>query len=97
LGTEPWRVIFLAEGYPEIPMDLGKWDLSVINNLIKFKDIEREIFDIKGPDLGELDKDICAMANSIHGGILLLGIDEIREMAIDIPSLLGHHITLTKI
>ena len=58
-------------------MDLDRWDLSVINNVIKYKDIEREIFDIKGPQLSELDKDICAMANSIHGGVLLLGIDQI--------------------
>jgi Putative DNA-binding domain len=60
---------------PEIPMELREWDMTVLNNLVKYRDIERDNFDFKSKDLGDLANHVCAMANTITG-ILCLGVDE---------------------
>ena len=61
----------------EVPKTLEDWKIETINGLIKYLDIESETLDIKGSDLGELSKHICAMANT-SGGFLVLGIEEIK-------------------
>jgi predicted HTH transcriptional regulator len=47
-----------------------------INELIAKRYIESEIFDFKGIEFRGLYKDICAMANNVAGGQLVLGVDE---------------------
>ena len=64
-------------------MDLDKWDLTVLNNLVKYRGIERDNFDFKGKDIIfakqkndlRLEHQLCAMAN-ILTGILCLGVDD---------------------
>jgi hypothetical protein len=61
---------------PEKPQD---WDIDVIDNLIQILSIESETFDFKelrfNEKKDELYKDICAMANT-SGGYIVLGIGE---------------------
>jgi hypothetical protein len=61
---------------PEKPQD---WNIDVIDSLIQILSIESETFDFKGSDFNEkkddLYKDICAMANT-SGGYIVLGIGE---------------------
>jgi hypothetical protein len=64
-----------------IPKDLKEWNINVIDNLIQLPNIESETFDFKGhcfDAFKELHEDICAMANTI-GGYLVIGIDEIKD------------------
>ena len=49
--------------------------MPVLNNLLKYKDIERDSFDFKSKDLGDLTLAVCAMANNITG-ILCLGVKD---------------------
>jgi hypothetical protein len=61
---------------PEKPQD---WNIDVIDNLIQILSIESETFDFKGSRFNEKDnelyKDICAMANT-SGGYIVLGVGE---------------------
>jgi hypothetical protein len=64
-----------------IPKDLKEWDISIIDKLIQLSHIESETFDFKGHSFDafkELYADICAMANT-SGGFLVLGIDENKD------------------
>jgi hypothetical protein len=73
----------MSSSSPEIPMDLDKWDLTVLNNLVKYRGIERDNFDFKSKDIIfakqkndlRLEHHLCAMAN-ILTGILCLGVDD---------------------
>ena len=67
-------------------MDLEEWrtkELCLLNELIKYRDIERDNFDFKSKDIvfgkkgdkERLEHHLCAMANTITG-ILCLGIDD---------------------
>lgn len=58
-----------------IPKKLDDWNIDVLNELIKLRDIESETFDFKGTEIKDLSRHICAMANT-KGGFLVLGIDE---------------------
>lgn len=60
---------------PQIPIELDGWNMTVLDTLLKYKDIERDHFDFKGKILSELDNHVCAMANTITG-ILCLGIKD---------------------
>ncbi len=60
-----------------IPQDLDEWEISVIDELIKYPSIESESLDLKS-DINELENHISAMANS-SGGFLVLGIKEIKS------------------
>ena len=60
-----------------IPEKLEDWKLEVLNELIKYPDIESETLDFK-KEPSELQNHICAMANT-NGGFLILGINEIRS------------------
>lgn len=62
---------------PDIPKNLEDWDISIINELVKYPGIESESFDFKRKP-SELYEDICAMANTI-GGFIVLGIDQIMS------------------
>ena len=62
---------------PTIPQNLGEWDISKLNELIQFVDIESETFDFK-KEPNELAEHICSMANT-RGGFIILGIREIRS------------------
>lgn len=61
--------------FPQPPMELEKWNISILNELIKHSEIESERFDFKDRRMGDLAQDICAMANTI-GGLLVLGIGQ---------------------
>lgn len=73
----------MSSSSPEIPMDLDKWDLTVLNNLVKYRGIERDNFDFKSKDIIfakqkndlRLEHHLCAMAN-ILTGILCLGVED---------------------
>ncbi len=69
-----------------IPSKLEDWDIHVLNELIRYKDIESESFDFKGTEINKLYKDICAIANT-NGGFIVLGIEE--ERTPDSKKLLG--------
>jgi hypothetical protein len=57
-------------------MKLDGWNMDVLNNLLLYREIEREWFDFKNKELDqELEKHVCAMANTITG-ILCLGIKD---------------------
>jgi predicted HTH transcriptional regulator len=60
---------------PQIPIEFEEWNITVLDTLLKYRDIERDYFDFKGKILSELDKHVCAMANTITG-ILCLGIKD---------------------
>jgi Putative DNA-binding domain len=59
----------------QIPMELEIWNMAVLENLLKYREIERDSFDFKGPKLNNLESHICAMANTVTG-ILALGVDD---------------------
>jgi hypothetical protein len=59
---------------PIIPDNLKEWELETIEELMKFPDIESDVFDFKS-DINKLYEDICAMANT-NGGFIVLGISE---------------------
>lgn len=59
---------------PENPDD---WNVGVIDELIKYPEIESDIFDFKN-GINKLYVDICSMANT-SGGFLVLGISEISS------------------
>jgi hypothetical protein len=63
----------MVTSVPIIPEDLDQWNLKVLDSLLKIGRIESETFDFKGPDFKELNVDICAMANT-STGIIVLGI-----------------------
>jgi hypothetical protein len=56
-------------------MELKDWNMDVLDTLLKYRDIERDTFDFKGGELSKLEKDVCAMANTITG-VLCLGIKD---------------------
>ena len=64
---------------PTIPQEPQGWNIDIIDELIKILSIESENFDFKGTELNknydELYNDICAMANT-SGGHIVLGIGE---------------------
>ena len=61
----------------KVPHKLDEWNIKVINSLIQILSIESENFDFKGSEFNkksdELYNDICAMANT-SGGYIVLGI-----------------------
>ena len=61
----------------ELPKLLGDWTNQIIYELVRYVDIESESFDFK-LEPNKLYEDICAMANTV-GGFIVLGIDEIKE------------------
>lgn len=60
---------------PQIPMELDKWNMDILNELIKYRDIERDNFDFKSTAMGDLAIHVCAMADTITG-MLCLGVDD---------------------
>jgi hypothetical protein len=60
---------------PQIPLELEEWNMAVLDNLLKFREIERDSFDFKGRKLNKLEIHLCAMANTVTG-ILGLGVDD---------------------
>lgn len=62
---------------PKIPIKLENWDIEIINEVIKYVDIESETLDFK-KEPNKLFKHICAMANT-SGGFLVLGINQIKS------------------
>jgi hypothetical protein len=61
---------------PLIPPELEKWDISILDNLIKIRDIERETFEFKGVDFKQLYTHLCAFANYPISGFIVLGVKE---------------------
>lgn len=61
--------------FPAPPMKAEAWTIEILNELIKHPDVENETLDFKERRMGELAKDIAAMANT-SGGILALGIEQ---------------------
>ncbi len=66
---------------PSIPGTLEDWNIQVIDDLLPILSIESETFDFKGHDFSkrsdELYCDLCAMANT-SGGYIVLGVDEVK-------------------
>lgn len=62
---------------PKIPENLDGWNIEILEELMKWTNIESETFDFKG-SINELDEHICAMANT-KGGYLVLGIQETKS------------------
>jgi predicted HTH transcriptional regulator len=63
---------------PKIPNRLKDWDIYIVDGLLSILSIESETFDFKGHDFSkELHCDLCAMANTC-GGYIVLGIDEVK-------------------
>ena len=60
-------------------MEFDQWNMDVLNELLKHRDIERDYFDFKSTKLNKLGESLCAMANTITG-ILCLGVDHLREL-----------------
>ena len=64
---------------PTIPSRLEDWNIQVIDSLLPILSIESETFDFKGHDFNkrsdELYYDLCAMANT-SGGYIVLGVDQ---------------------
>jgi len=58
-------------------MELEEWNMKVLEDLLIYRDIERDSFDFKSKDnnLKGLDTHVCAMANTITG-VLCLGIKD---------------------
>jgi predicted HTH transcriptional regulator len=72
---------------PAIPNRLKDWNIQVIDNLLPILSIESETFDFKGHDFNkELYCDLCAMANT-SGGYIVLGIDENQSKMMMGPSM----------
>jgi hypothetical protein len=67
---------------PKVPDKLEEWNIKVIDSLIQILSIESETFDFKGSEFNkksdELYNDICAMANT-SGGYIVLGIREEKD------------------
>jgi hypothetical protein len=66
------------------PGMLADYNMSVIHSLLNKRHIESETFDFKGKEAAkgsELSKDFCAMANT-SGGIIVLGIDEVKKKGV---------------
>lgn len=62
---------------PQIPQILDEWEISTINELVKYTSVESETLDLKS-EINELQIHISAMANS-SGGFLILGIREVKS------------------
>lgn len=60
-----------------IPGNLADWNLDIINDLLRYKDIESETFDFT-ESCNKLCDAICAMAN-VNGGQVIIGISEDRD------------------
>src|SRR2546428_7541756 len=60
---------------PLIPTELEEWKFETVDELTKYPDIESETFDFK-KEPSDLYEDICAMANT-QGGFIVLGISQI--------------------
>jgi hypothetical protein len=82
----------MVTSVPIIPEDLDQWNLKVLDSLLKIGRIESETFDFKGPDFKELNVDICAMANT-STGIIVLGISPEKNL-VDVRRQ-GYHICLS--
>lgn len=63
--------------FPTIPEELDDWKPEILNELIKYLDIESETFEFK-QGANDLETHISAMANT-NGGFLILGIEEVRN------------------
>lgn len=61
----------------DIPEKLEEWEISTINELVKYSSIESERLDLKS-EINDLQNHISAMANS-SGGFLILGIKELKS------------------
>src|SRR2546427_3356152 len=59
----------------KVPDKLEDWNLDILSKLMQLRDIESETFDFKGTDLRGIYKDICALANT-RCGFLVLGVEE---------------------
>lgn len=59
-----------------IPERIEDWNITTINELIKYKDVESERLDFKS-EINDLSIHICAMANT-SGGFLVIGVREIK-------------------
>ncbi len=62
---------------PSIPQSIDDWNIEILNELIKYTDVESEILDFK-KEPNKLYEHICAMANT-SGGFLVLGINEVKS------------------
>jgi len=64
------------------PARLEEWTLDAMNDMIRFRVYENERLDFKGKKILSnhhgLEEDLCAMANS-SGGFIVLGIEETRH------------------
>lgn len=69
---------------PTLPQEPQGWNIDILDELTKILSIESETFDFKGTDLNkkydELYNDICAMANT-SGGHIVLGVGEVKAPA----------------
>jgi hypothetical protein len=61
----------------KFPSEPKGWTLDLIYEICKYSDIESEKFDLKLKP-NRLYEDICAMANT-ENGVIVLGIDEIKQ------------------
>jgi Schlafen, AlbA_2 len=59
-------------------MGLEEWNMDVLDDLLQYREIERDNFDFKSKELGDIDEDVCALANTITG-VLCLGIKDPRS------------------
>lgn len=59
----------------KIPEKLDDWNIELLEKLLLIKNIESESFDFKREVDEKMYNDVCAMANSA-GGYLVLGVDE---------------------
>lgn len=64
----------------KLPNDLEKWDFNTILRLVDKGVFETEDFDFKGDIPQELDKTVCAFANS-KGGFLIFGVRDKRQIS----------------
>lgn len=56
------------------PMTLDEWELSIINTLVELNYPESDTLEFKVKIVNDIDKDICALANS-SGGFIVFGIN----------------------
>ncbi len=61
----------------KLPAKLDDWRLELIHEICNYTDIESESFDVK-LEPNKIHEDICAMANT-ENGFILLGIDEKKK------------------